>query len=79
MNINPVQLIQMIKGGFNPQQLLMNVLNQQSNNNPILQNVMNLAQGNNTSALESIARNLSEQRGIDFDKEFNNFRNSLMK
>lgn len=26
MNINPMQLIQMIKGGQNPQQLVMNML-----------------------------------------------------
>lgn len=30
MNINPMQLIQMIKGGQNPQQLVMNMLEQQN-------------------------------------------------
>lgn len=30
MNVNPMQLIQLIKGGANPQQLLMNVLQQRS-------------------------------------------------
>ena len=28
-NVNPVQLIQMIKGGTNPQQLMINILEQQ--------------------------------------------------
>jgi hypothetical protein len=32
MNINPMQLIQMIKGGQNPQQLVMNMLEQQMQN-----------------------------------------------
>jgi len=51
MNINPMQLIQMIKGGQNPQQLVMNILQQQGQNNPILNNAMNLAQGGQVSAL----------------------------
>jgi len=77
MNINPIRLIQMIKGGQNPQQLVMNILQQQSQNNPILNNAMNLAQGGNTSALEMLARNLAAQRGLDFDKEFANFKSQL--
>ena len=77
MNVNPIQLIQLIKNGNNPQQLLMSVLQQQGNNNPILQNAMNLAQKGNISGLEMIARNLAQQKGLDFDKEFANFRNQL--
>jgi hypothetical protein len=34
MNVNPMQLIQMIKNGGNPQQLIMSVLEQQGQNNP---------------------------------------------
>ena len=77
MNVNPMQLIQMIKGGQNPQQLVMSILKQQGQNNPILNNAMNLAQGGNTSALEMLARNLAAQRGLDFDKEFANFKSQL--
>lgn len=43
MNVNPMQLIQLIKNGNNPQQLLMSILQQQGNNNPILQNAIKLA------------------------------------
>lgn len=74
MNINPMQLIQMIRGGQNPQQLVMSLL-QQNQNNPILQNATNLANNGNVSALEILARNLAQQRGLDFDKEFSNFQN----
>lgn len=77
MNVNPMQLIQLIKSGNNPQQLLMNILQQQANNNPILKNATDLAKNGDISALEMIARNLSQQRGIDFDKEFANFKNNL--
>lgn len=77
MNINPMQLIQLIKNGRNPQQVIMNVLQQQSNNNPIIQNAANLAKNGNASALQAIARNLAQQRGLDFDTQFTNFKNYL--
>ena len=67
MNINPMQLIQLIKNGNNPQQLIMSVMQQQGNNNPILNNAMNLAKNGNVSALEMVARNLAQQRGLNFD------------
>ncbi len=78
MNVNPMQLLQMIKGGKNPQQLVMSLLQQQSRNNPVLQNAMSLAQNGKASDLEILARNLASQRGLDFDKEFANFKNQLM-
>lgn len=77
MNINPMQLVQLIKQGNNPQQLVMSILQQKANNNPILNNAFNLAQQKNISALEMLARNLAQQRGLDFDTEFTNFKNSL--
>lgn len=77
MNINPMNLIQMIKGGVNPQQLAMSILQQRSNNNPIIQNAVNLAQNHDVSALESLARNLAAQKGVDFNSEFANFYNNF--
>jgi hypothetical protein len=76
MNVNPIQLINMIRNGQNPQQLIMNIF-KQNNNNPILNNAMNLAHNGDTSALEMIARNLAQQRGLDFDTEFAKFKNYL--
>lgn len=78
MNVNPMILIQMIKGGKNPQQLLMNILKNQGNNNPILNNAVKMAQNGNASGLEMLARNLTAQRGLDFDKEIMNLKNQLM-
>ena len=75
MNINPLQLIQLIKGGQNPQQLLMSIM--QNNNNPILQNAMGMAKQGNTSGLELLARNIAQQKGIDFDKAFSEFQSYL--
>ena len=77
MNVNPMQLIQMIKGGRNPQQLLMNILQEQGNNNPIIQNAFNLARNGNAGAVQMIARNLAQQRGLDYDKELANLQQYL--
>lgn len=77
MNINPMQLIGMIRNGQNPQQLMMNLLEQQMGNNPIGQNLLSLAKQGKTEDIEKIVRNLAGQQGIDFDKEFTNFKQML--
>lgn len=76
--MNFAQLLQLLKSGNNPQQMVMVLLQQfGGNNNPIIQNALNLAQKGDASALEQIARNLAQQKGIDFDKQFANFQQSL--
>ena len=40
-------------------------------------NLLNLARNNQTAEIEKIARNIVSQRGLDYDKEFNAFRNNL--
>ena len=40
-------------------------------------NLLNLAKEGNGPEIEKIARNLCEQRGLDFDKEFANFKKNL--
>lgn len=75
MNVNPMQLIQLIKSGQNPQQLMMSILQQQYGNNPILQNAAAMAQNGNTAGLETLARNLAAQRGLNYDQAFSEFKN----
>lgn len=77
MNVNPMQLIQLIKNGQNPQQLIMSIFQQNGNNNPILQNALGMAQNNDTSGLEALARNLAAQRGINYDQAFSQFINNF--
>jgi hypothetical protein len=58
--VNPMQLVQMIKGGANPQQLLMNVLESSMSNTPMGQNLLTLAKGNQTRGIEQMARNICQ-------------------
>lgn len=76
-NISPMQFMQMMKGGGNPQQLVMNILQQQAGNNPMMANLLNLAKENKTGDIEQIARNMLKEQGKDFDKEFANFRQTF--
>lgn len=70
---NMMQLISTIKNG-NPQQMILSMLEQSTQNNPIAQNLFSLAQKGDTMQIEQIARNMARERGIDYDAEFNNFK-----
>lgn len=70
-------MIQMAKSGQNPEQMMLQYLQQQAQQNPMGQNLLSLAQAGNTADIEKIARNICAQRGIDFDKEFTAFKQSL--
>lgn len=73
-NMNPIQLMQYIRKSGNPQQFMLNVMQEQSNNNPVITNLLSLAKANKTEDIEKIARNLLKEQGKDFDKEFANFK-----
>lgn len=74
--MNPIeQMMQMAKMHKDPSQMMMQFLEQQ--NSPMSQNLLSLARANNAQDIEKIVRNICSQRGIDFDKEFTAFKQSL--
>lgn len=75
--VNPMQLIQMIKSGQNPQQLMLSILEGQASSNPMSANLLSLAKNGETGMIEQIARNILAQRGLDFDVEFNALKQML--
>lgn len=75
--VNPEQLIKMIKGGSNPQQLMLSILGQNAQGNPVYQNLMKMIQSGNTAGIEQFARNAAQAQGLDFDKEFNAFKQKM--
>lgn len=75
--VNPNVLIQMIKQGQNPQQLMLAILQGQAGN-PLGRNLLNLAQSGQTAELEKVVRNLySQQGGQNFDEDFKAFKQQL--
>lgn len=75
--MNPMQIIQMLKNGGNPQQIVIGMLEQNSQDNPVLDNLLSLAKEGNIQEIENFARNMLKEQGKDFDKEFNSFKQSL--
>lgn len=73
-NVNPMHLIMQIKQGKNPQQLMMDILEGEASNNPIMSNLLTMAKENRTADIEKFARNLAKEQGVDFDKEFSKFK-----
>lgn len=76
-NVNPLELIQMIKSGKNPEQLMLKVLEQNASSTPIGKNLLQLAKEGRTQEIEQIARNIFSSKGLDFDKEFKAFKNQF--
>lgn len=75
--MNPLYLMQMLKGG-NPKTFLMNMIyNQMGDQNPMISNLITMAKNGDKGGVEKFARNVCKEKGIDFDKEFNNFMNQV--
>ena len=75
--MNPMNFFQMLKGG-NPQQMVMKMMNNpQMANNPIAKNTFNMAKNGDLQGIEEMGRNIAKERGIDFDKAFNDFKNQF--
>ena len=73
--MNPMNFIQMLKGG-NPAQMLMGMLRQQANN-PVISNAINMVEKKDIKGLEKLARNLCNEQGIDADKMIENIRKEM--
>lgn len=64
----------MLKQGYNPEQIMINVLEQRMKGTPMGDNLLKLAREGNSAEIEKIARNMTAQKGGDFDKEFSEFK-----
>ena len=60
---NPLEFIKAIK---NPREFVINYAKQ--NNNPMINNLIQMAEKKDTKGLENFAKNFFEQQGLDFNK-----------
>ena len=74
MNPIALQILQMIKSGANPQQLIMQYLQKEMSSTPIEQNLLDMARKGDSAGIEQVARNVMASKGLDYDKEFNAFK-----
>lgn len=77
MKLDPMKIIQLIRNGANPQQIMMKFLEDELQNTPLGVNLLDLAKNNRSAEIEQIARNIYQQRGLDYDTEFNAFKQTL--
>jgi hypothetical protein len=83
MNMNPQMarfqefgnLCSMLKSSKNPEEFMMNYLTQRIGSmNPMMANILQMAKEGKTGDIEQVARNILKEKGLDFDTEFNSFR-----
>ena len=72
--MNPMQMLQnFITKGLSPQK----IAEQMAGNNPMMANLIKMANAGNTDGVEKVARNMFKEKGRDFDKEFSEFRSKF--
>ena len=74
--MNPMQLIGMMRNGGNRQRMI-NLLRQQTGNNPVLNNALNMAEKGDMKGVEQLARNLCKERNIDVDNALGQIKSQL--
>ena len=75
--MNPMQLMQMIRGGGNPQQTIINMMKRQAGNNPVIDNAINMMEKSDNAGIEKLARNLCQEKGINPDDMLSQVKNQF--
>ena len=72
--MNPIQILQnFISKGLSPQK----IAEQMIGNNPVMANLVKMANAGDTDGVEKVARNIFKEKGRDFDKEFSEFKSKF--
>ena len=75
--INPMQLIQLMRSGGNPQEALNIILQKEDWNNPVLNHAIQMMKNGDGTGIERLARNLCEERHIDPEKALSQLKNQF--
>jgi hypothetical protein len=74
--MNPINMVKNMFGkGTNPKQILEQLV--MGNSNPMMNNLMQMAQNGNGQSLENFARNICKERGLNFETEFAKFMSQI--
>lgn len=72
---NSMQFINMLKGIKSPKDAVINMI--KSNNNPMIKNLVEMAEKGDNEGIEKFARNMFKEQGRDFDSEIKQFMNNF--
>ena len=68
---NSMQFMNMLKGIKSPKDAVINMI--KTNNNPMVKNLVEMAEKGDSQGVENFARNMLKEQGRDFDAEMNEF------
>lgn len=68
---NPMQMMSLLKNIKNPKEAVMSLV--KSNNNPMLKNLVEMAEKGDYQGVENFARNMYKEQGKNFDEEYQQF------
>ena len=68
---NPMQMMNLLKGVKSPKDAVINMI--KSNNNPMIKNLVEMAEKGDNEGIEKFARNMFKEQGRDFDSEIKQF------
>ena len=72
--MNPMELVKSyMTKGLTPKGIVKSMVG----NNPILSNLIDMAEKGDNQGVENFARNMLKERGMDLDKEMANLRQTL--
>lgn len=75
--MNPIDMLKVIMNkNKNPEEIIKNVI-LKNNSNPMITNLIDMAEKGNNKGVEQFARNIFKEKGKDFDKEFEDFMNQI--
>lgn len=72
---NPMQIMNLLKGAKSPKDAVINMI--KSNNNPMVKNLVEMAENGDNKGIETFARNMFKEQGRDFDSEIKQFMNNF--
>lgn len=73
--MNPMDMIKGMMGKMSPEQMVMNLIKQ--NSNPMLANLIQMAQKGDKQGVETFARNFFKEQNLNFDEEYSKFMNNF--
>lgn len=72
---NPINMIKAMMGKMSPKDMAISML--KNNSNPMLSNLIDMANKGDTKGVEEFARNVCKEKGMDYDKQFSEFMNNF--
>lgn len=73
---NLAQIAQIVRGR-DPQQMVLNMIKNNKNLDPRVNQMVQFAQSGDTNSLVDLASSMFAQKGLDFNSEFNSFLSML--